>query len=191
MELVIDARSGGMTDGYHVVLINLVVAIHILILHITRNHGREGLSRRVGNICLILEETNGLQAIKLTKLVACLYEVGVCTRLLRHLLNLVLAVEPVATHIEGDATQGFSVIQAYLQAFLIHYTCIDIRCSESYERRVSSVTRYPNVGAMVIESFHGQVQAIEEASLYAHIIHIGFLVVWIGCCQSTDTATRS
>lgn len=46
MELVIDARSGGMTDGYHIVLIYLFVAIHILILHITRNHGREGLSRR-------------------------------------------------------------------------------------------------------------------------------------------------
>ena len=140
MELVIDARSGGMTDGYHIVLIYLVVAIHILILHVTRNHGREGLSRRVGNICLILEETDGLQAIELTKLVASLHEVGVSTWLLRHLLNLVLAVEPVATHIEGDATQGLGVIQAYLQAFLVHYTCIDIRCSKSYERRVSSVT---------------------------------------------------
>ena len=77
-------------NGTDVAIINDAIAIHILVLDVTRLDGAESLRGGVANVVIVLEQSEGNQATHLTDAVTMLILVGIDIILLVVFSNLVL-----------------------------------------------------------------------------------------------------
>ena len=187
MEVVEDLRCiGAVTDLRLIVSIDDTVTVHILILDVTGTNGREGLSRTVGYVSIILEQADGNQTIGRLQRIAGLHKVVEGLRLLSHLLDLILVVIERTSQVESQLTDGLGVVEREFDTLTVYLSGIRIRSLETDKSRISTCTRHPDVLALLHIGIQFHIQAAKERGVYAYIILIGLLVSGI---NGSHTAT--
>ena len=176
VQRIVDFGNGGVVAHLHyVVLVDDAVVVLVLVLEVAGTYHVEVLGGRVGNVRLVLEETDDFQPPRLVDAAAHGRQVVV-----GHVLDgaelLIASPGEVCADVEAQVfVDLLHPVGAYFHAVAGHAAPVDVGGRDAHHGRVEVVAGQQDVVAVVVVSVHRQVDLLEQAEVAADVEAVGRL----------------